>query len=77
MTGMKYKFNQSNVNFFLMVECSFTLESLNIGSCLIIPSTLIPIGMLEMKSGHQFLGDTNHHYCTIGFKDTKHWNKRD
>lgn len=61
MTGMKYKFNQSNlflcVVFFLIlvVICSFVLESLkalSIGSCLIIPTTFIPIGRLEMKSDH-------------------------
>lgn len=37
------------------------------------------VGMLEMKSGHQFVGDTN--YCpsagTRDLKDTKHCTKRD
>ena len=56
-TGMKYKFNQSNliVSKILVVGCSFVLESLkavSIGSCLIIPTTLIPIGRLEIKSDY-------------------------
>ena len=74
-TGMKYKFNQSNFIFILVVECSFVLESLkalSIGSYLIIPTTIIPIGRLEMKSNHQFLRETNCHPCATDFKDAKH-----